>query len=64
VGEAFLHAALAPGFEFGDVGLLVLRCAGGLQLLAVFDEAFGGVGAAVEEDILDEDEQFLGSISS
>ena len=58
MGEAFLDGALAPGFL--DLDVLGLGAGGGgFEFLAVFDEAFGGVGAAVQENVLDKNEQFF-----
>ena len=58
--EAFLDRRAAPGL----VGLGLGGGTGGLllQLLAVRDEPFRGIGAAVEQHVLDEPEQVLGDL--
>ena len=54
VGEAFLDSATAPGFGL----LLSYGCADILQGFAMLYETLCGVGAAVEENIFDEDFKF------
>src|ERR1017187_1935506 len=56
VAEAFLDRAFAP-FIFDDFGIAFL-----LHRLSEFDQAFGGVGPAVEQHVFDEFEQVFGNL--
>jgi hypothetical protein len=60
---ARVRGASRPGRCARLLGFDLLARRPGLELLAVIDEALGGVGAAVEQHVLDEDEQ-LRRISS
>ena len=56
VFEALLDGALAP-FVLDDLGLVLL-----FDGLGKLDEAFRGVGAAIEQNVLDQFEQVLGNL--
>ena len=58
VRETLFDGALAPGLLDLDVGGLGAGL-GGFEFFAEFYEALGGVGAAVEDHIFDEFEQFF-----